>query len=73
MNYKELFNRVVSLISTPAKAWSEISIETDGKKVLGEFVYPMIGLCGLSVFIGTFIGNKVWRHSPKALDKFAFL
>ena len=57
MNYKELFNRVVSLISSPAKAWSEISIETDGKKVLGEFVYPMIGLCGLSVFIGTFIGN----------------
>ena len=25
--------------------------------MLGAFVYPMIGLCGLSVFIGTFIGN----------------
>lgn len=57
MNYKELFNRVVLLISSPAKAWMEISDEGDSRKVLGEFVYPMIGLCGLSVFIGTFIGN----------------
>lgn len=24
---------------------------------MGTFVYPLIGLCGLSVFIGTFIGN----------------
>lgn len=57
MNYKELFNRVVLFISSPAKAWLEVKNETDGKKVMGEFVYPMIGLCGLSVFLGTFIGN----------------
>ncbi len=57
MNYKELFNRVRMLLSSPAKAWREIAGETDGRKVLGTFVYPMIGLCGLSVFIGTFIGN----------------
>ena len=44
-------------ISSPAKAWMDVENETDRKKVLGEFVYPMIGLCGLSVFIGTFIGN----------------
>lgn len=57
MNYKELFNRVVLFISSPAKAWQDVEKETDRRKVLGEFVYPMIGLCGLSVFIGTFIGN----------------
>lgn len=57
MNYKELFNRVVMLISSPAKAWEEIVSEEDKKKVMGAFVYPMIGFCGLSVFIGTFIGN----------------
>ena len=57
MNYKELFNRTVLLISSPAKAWAEIEKEDNRKKVLGEFVYPMIGLCGLSVFLGTFIGN----------------
>ena len=45
------------LISSPAKAWAEINTEEDRRKVLGTFVYPMIGLCGLSVFIGTFIGN----------------
>ena len=44
-------------MSSPAKAWTEIVREDDRKKVLSEFVYPMIGLCGLSVFLGTFIGN----------------
>ena len=55
---RRLFKRVISLISSPAKAWEEIGKEEDRRKVLGAFVYPMIGLCGLSVFIGTFIGNK---------------
>lgn len=57
MNYKELFNRVVLFISSPAEAWADVSKEADRKNVLAEFVYPLIGLCGLSVFIGTFIGN----------------
>ena len=57
MNYKELFNRTLLLLSAPAKAWAEIVCEDNRKKVMSEFVYPMIGLCGLSVFIGTFIGN----------------
>lgn len=57
LNYKDLFNRAVLLISSPAKAWDEIGEERIGKRVMSEFVYPMIGLCGLSVFIGTFIGN----------------
>ena len=45
------------MLSSPAKAWADIVCEDDRKKVMSEFVYPMIGLCGLSVFIGTFIGN----------------
>lgn len=57
MNYKELFDRAVLLISSPAKAWECIMDEGDNKKVMSGFVYPMIGICGLSVFIGTFIGN----------------
>ena len=57
MNYKELFNRAALLISSPLKAWNEIETEGNEKKVISDFVYPMIGLCGLSVFIGTFIGN----------------
>ena len=58
MNYKELFDRIVVLISSPAKAWEEISNETDKQKVMNGFVYLMIGLCGLAVFIGTFFGNS---------------
>ena len=57
MNYKDLFDRTVQLMSTPSKAWSQIDGEQGASKVMSEFVYPMIGLCGLSVFIGTFIGN----------------
>ena len=57
MNYRELFKRAVLLVSSPVKAWEEIGDEPDCRKVMEGFVYPMIGFCGLSVFIGTFIGN----------------
>lgn len=57
MNYKELFNIAMKLISSPAKAWEEISMEEDRRKVFMTFVYPMIGLCGLSVFIGSLLTN----------------
>lgn len=52
MNYKELFNRIFLLISSPAKAWEEILIEEDKQKVFVGFVYPMIGFAALSVFLG---------------------
>ena len=57
MNYKELFHRVVALLSSPAKAWEEIEKRGEERLVLPGFVYPMIGLCGLSEFIGAFIGR----------------
>lgn len=58
MNYKDLFNRATSLISSPTKAWEEISLEGDRRRVLEGFVYPMVGLCALSVFLGTlFVGD----------------
>ena len=53
MNYKELFHIALQLISSPARAWEEIRLEEDRRKVFTSFVYPMIGLCGLSVFIGS--------------------
>ena len=56
MNYKALFQIAMSLISSPAKAWEEIRLE-DRRAVLTVFVYPMIGLCGLSVFIGALWTN----------------
>lgn len=47
----------MKLVSSPAKAWEEISVERDRRKVYMAFVYPMIGLCGLSVFIGSLLTN----------------
>lgn len=55
MNYKDLFKIALQLISSPARAWEEIRLEEDRRKVFIAFVYPMIGLCGLSVFIGSLI------------------
>ena len=46
---------MILLISSPAKAWEEIAFESDKRKVLGFFVYPMIGLCGLSIFLGSIL------------------
>ncbi|SHE56890.1 Protein of unknown function [Bacteroides luti] len=45
------------LISSPAKAWEEISLEEDKRKGLATFVYPMIGLCGMAVFASVFLYN----------------
>ena len=53
MNYKDLFYIAFLLISSPARAWEEIRVVEDKRKVLMDFVYPMIGLCGVSVFIGS--------------------
>jgi len=59
LNYKDLFKRAILLISSPAKAWEEISLEEDKRKVLTAFVYPMIGLCGLAYFIGSLLNNEI--------------
>ncbi len=53
MNYKALCHITLLLISSPARAWEEIRLKEDRKSILSTFVYPMIGLCGLSVFIGS--------------------
>ena len=55
MNYKSLFHTALLLISSPARAWEEIRLEEVRRTVFTAFVYPMIGLCGLSVFIGSLL------------------
>lgn len=57
MNYKELLRIAILLVSSPARAWEEIRLEEDRRKVFSTFVYPMIGLCGLAVFI-----NSLWTN-----------
>ena len=57
MDYKALFHIALLLISSPARAWEEIRLETDNRHVTAGFVYPLIGLCSLSVFAGCLIGR----------------
>lgn len=52
------------MIFSPAKAWEEIRIESKDK-VYMEFVYPLIGFCALSLFIGSLPGFG-W-HTYQAL------
>lgn len=54
MDYKDLFRKIALLLSSPSRFWGE----TDGmcsRNVQMDFVYPLIGLCGLAEFAGTFI------------------
>ena len=55
MDYKSILQIALRLISSPARAWEEIRLQTDPRRVFTAFIYPMIGLCGLSVFIGTLV------------------
>jgi len=55
LEYKALFHIAMLLISSPARAWEEIRLHEDKQKVFSTFVYPMIGFCGLSVFIGAIL------------------
>lgn len=59
MDYKKLFEQVLALISMPAKAWDAIAEQNKGREIMTAFVYPLIGLCGLSEFIGTFLGRDL--------------
>lgn len=59
MNYKELFNKMAFLLSSPGRFWEKEAAEGQGSRMMSEYVYPLIGLCGLSEFIGTFIGRDV--------------
>ncbi len=58
---------MVLLISSPARAWEKISEEGDSQKVMNGFVYPMIGFCGLAVFIGSFFGNTAEANEAFAI------
>ena len=56
MDYKGLLQRIALLLTAPGKAWKQVA-EEDSRAVLSSFVYPMLGLCGLSVFIGTLLAG----------------
>lgn len=62
MNYKELFHRLFTLITSPKKAWIEVASESPRRDVMTSFVYPLIALCGLAVLLSTFIRDGLARE-----------
>ena len=62
MNYKELFQRLFTLLASPKKAWVEISSESPRRDVMGGFVYPLIALCGLVVLLSAFVHDGFKRE-----------
>ena len=70
MNYKELFQRLFTLIASPKKAWVEISSESPRRDVMGTFVYPLIALCGLAVLFSKLFtsGAKRMTFHAAAMD-----
>ena len=49
----------MAILSTPARTWDKIAEKGKGSLVMMEYVYPLIGLCGLCEFIGAFIGRDL--------------
>ena len=70
MNYKELFQRLFTLIASPRKAWVEISAESPRRDVMGSFVYPLIALCGIAILLNTFFRDGLSRdvYQPALMD-----
>lgn len=69
LNFKNIFKITYLLISSPTRAWEEISVsKPSSQRVLNTFVYPMIGLVGLAVFAGViidhFLRNEVAISNP---------
>jgi hypothetical protein len=57
--YKDLFTLAVLLISRPRKAWEVLAYREEKQEVvLGQFVYPLIGLLTLSAFLGEILVRK---------------
>lgn len=54
MDYKKLFHKIIALLSSPGKTWTEISEGGEERNILDSFVYPLIGLCSMAEFIGAF-------------------
>lgn len=66
MNYKEIAHIAKLLLSSPARAWEEIRAYENPRRVLTDFVYPMIGLCALATLLGVLF--RVGWDGPDAFQ-----
>ena len=57
MDYKKLFATSLSFITNPAQAWLYVSRKGTRREMLGEFLYPLVILCGTALFLGRIFNN----------------
>ena len=57
MDYKKLFATSLELISHPARAWLHVMHKGTKREMLGEFLYPLVMLCGTALFLGRIFNN----------------
>ena len=63
MKYKTLIQRLLNLITTPHKTWGEIKDDTESPDVMSAFVYPLVGLCGVIVFLSELFNEGMERQA----------
>lgn len=62
-NYKRLFNNVMQLLGHPARTWLHVFHRGSKGAMLGEFLYPLIMLCGTAFFVGRIFSNGIGWES----------
>lgn len=62
-NYKRLFNNVMQLLGHPARTWLHVFHRGSKGVMLGEFLYPLIMLCGTAFFVGRIFSNGIGWES----------
>lgn len=68
MGYKELFKRFFTFLFFPSKAWEKVQNE-GGIDVMSTYVYPLMGVCGLAVFIR----YTILFHEQKQVFQYALI
>ena len=56
MDYKQLYQRIILILTKPSEAWPIIKSE-DKQKMMTSFVYPLLALASLSTFLGHLFGS----------------
>jgi len=51
LDYKKIFKRMFLLLFSPAKAWEGVEQEEQSINWLADYVYPLMGFCGLALFL----------------------
>lgn len=59
MDYKKVLKTVLFLLKHPAMAWRVISHDENVNAMLANFLYPLVMLCGTSMFLGRILTNGI--------------